>query len=132
MEYKGQAPSQKPAPLDQHILSVLFELQHPLGRQHLPRQSLFQHRGLIEGLGRRLEDGFHDVVRHTETFLDGFLPTRTKVRNASFTDSEVLNIFARSGESTTTLLPSAYRLAYFPRTPLMKSYPAAYQAVSHA
>jgi len=62
------------------------------------------------------------MVRHAETFLDGFLSTRTKVRNASFTDSEVRNIFARSGESTTTLLPSAYRLAYFPRTPLLKSY----------
>ena len=71
---------------------------------------------------QRLKDGFHDVVRHANNFLDGFLPARTKVRNASLTDSEILNIFARSGESTTTLLPSAYLLAYFPRTPLLKSY----------
>lgn len=62
MEYKGQAPSQKPAPLDQHILNVLFELQHPLRRQHLPRQALFQHGRLIERFGQRLEDGFHDVM----------------------------------------------------------------------
>ena len=63
MEYKGQAPSQKPAPLDQHILSVLFELQHPLRRQHLTCQSLFQHGRLIEGPGQGFEDGFHNVVR---------------------------------------------------------------------
>jgi len=62
------------------------------------------------------------VVRHADNFLDGFLPTRTKVRNASFTDSDVRKIFETSGESTTTLLPPAYRLAYFPRTPLLKSY----------
>lgn len=77
---------------------------------------------MIQRFGQCFEDGFHDVVRHADNFLDGFLPTRTKVRNASFTDSEVRNILATSGESTTTLLPSAYRLAYFPRTPLLKSY----------
>lgn len=62
MKYTGQAPFQKPAPLGQHILSILFELQHPLRRQHLPCQPLFQHRRLIERLGCRFEDGFHDVV----------------------------------------------------------------------
>lgn len=122
LKLKGQAPFQKPAPLYQHILSVLFELQHPLRRQHLTCQPLFQHGRLIEGLRQCLEDDFHNVVRHADNFLEGFLPTRTKVRNASFTDSEVRNILATSGESTTTLLPSTYRLAYFPRTPLLKSY----------
>ena len=38
-------------------------LQHPLRREHLPSQPLFQHRGLIQRFGQRLEDGFHDVVR---------------------------------------------------------------------
>ena len=59
---------------------------------------------------------------YADTFLDFFFPTRTKVRSASFTDSEVGKTFAISGERTTTLLPSAYRFAYFPRTPLLKSY----------
>ena len=94
----------------------------PLVGKDLPGEALFRHGRLIERLGQRLEDGFHDVVRHAVSFLDGFRPTRTNVRKASFTDSEVRNIFATSGESTTTLLPSAYRFAYFPRTPLLKSY----------
>lgn len=38
-------------------------LQHPLRREHFASQPLFQHCGLIEGLGQRFEDGFHDVVR---------------------------------------------------------------------
>jgi hypothetical protein len=87
---------------------------------------------LIEGFGQAFEDGFHDVVRHADNFLVDFLPTRTKVRNASFTDSDVRKIFATSGESTTTLLPSAYRFAYFPRTPLLKSYSGSMWNVSHA
>lgn len=77
-----------------------------------------QHRRLIE----RLEVGFDNVGHHADNFLEDLLPTRTNVRNASFTDFEVRNIFATSGESTTTLLPSAYRFAYLPRTPLLKSY----------
>ena len=44
---------------------------------------------------------------HTARFPACFRPTRTSVRNASFTDSDVGNTFATSGESTTTLLPSA-------------------------
>ena len=38
-------------------------LQHPLRRQHLPRQPLFQHRRLVQRFRRRFEDGFHDVMR---------------------------------------------------------------------
>lgn len=37
-------------------------LQHPLRRQHFPRQPLFRHRRVIERLGKPFEDGFHDVV----------------------------------------------------------------------
>ena len=38
-------------------------LQHPLRREHLACEPLFQHGCLIKGLGQRFEDGFHNVVR---------------------------------------------------------------------
>jgi hypothetical protein len=44
---------------------------------------------------------------YADNFLAFRFPTRTKVRNASFTDSDVGNTLAISGERTTTLLPSA-------------------------
>jgi len=43
-------------------------------------------------------------------------------RKASFTDSESGNTSATSEDSTTTLLPSAKRCTYLPRTPWLKSY----------
>jgi hypothetical protein len=63
MKYKGQAPFQSPAPSDQSDIDALSELQDPLRREHFACQPLFQHRRLIESLGERFEDGFHDVVR---------------------------------------------------------------------
>ena len=45
------------------LLSALLDLQQPLRREDLSCQPLFRRRGLIERLGQRLEDGFHDVVR---------------------------------------------------------------------
>jgi len=60
---KGQAPFQRPAPFDQQILTVLFKLQQPLRRENFSCQPIFHRRGLIQRLGQRLKDRFHDVVR---------------------------------------------------------------------
>jgi len=82
--------------------------------------------GIDDGAGSLFVLG--SPLCHTDSFLDGFLPIRTKVRHALVTDSEVRNIFATSGESTTILLPSAYRLAYVPRKSLLKAYSASMSA----
>ena len=50
-----------------------MKLQYPLGGEHLPRQSLFRRRRLIEGFGERLEDGFYDVVRIAANRLGQYL-----------------------------------------------------------
>src|SRR3989339_1127456 len=46
----------------------------------------------------------------------------TRARRASLTESESGKKPATSGESTTMFLPSAYRAAYFPLPPRLKSY----------
>src|SRR5205823_2456813 len=45
-------------------------------------------------------------------------------RRASLTDSGSGNAAATSGASTTTFVPAAYRRAYLPRSPRLKSYSA--------
>ncbi len=45
-----------------------------------------------------------------------------RLRSELFTASAFGKIFATSGSNTTTLLPRAWRRAYFPRTPFEKSY----------
>ena len=50
-------------PLESLGFSYSTWLQHPLRREHLSCQPLFQHRGLIQCFGERLENGFHNVVR---------------------------------------------------------------------
>src|SRR3972149_7026351 len=57
-------------------------------------------------------------------FLTRFCAIRATARSVSFTIFESGNIPATSGSSTTTLPPSANLFAYFPRTPLLKSYSA--------
>lgn len=44
------------------------------------------------------------------------------LRRARFTEAESGKAAATSGSRTTTFVPSAYRLAYLPRTPPRKSY----------
>ena len=46
------------------------------------------------------------------------------VLRVELTERAVGNIWATSGSRTTTLLPAAYRCAYLPRTPPVKSYSA--------
>ena len=52
------------------------------------------------------------------------LTIATRARSASFTVRESGNSSATSGSRSTTLVPSAYLAAYFPRTPPRKSYSA--------
>ena len=49
---------------------------------------------------------------------------RISPRNAAFTARAVGNAAATSGARTTTFVPCAYRFAYLPRTPPLKSYSA--------
>jgi hypothetical protein len=74
--------------------------------------------GPRSGAARRLLRLGGPFIRH-----EGFARRRTRrERSASLTDAELAKRFATSGSSTTTLLPSAKRLAYLLRSPLEKSY----------
>lgn len=55
-------------------------------------------------------------------FLSSFPNNSRNARGAELTAAESGNSSATSGSRTTMLVPSAYRLAYFPRTPPERSY----------
>jgi len=61
-------------------------------------------------------------VRHGRFLALRRSATRTKERKASFTDFESGKALATSGSSDTTFVASAYRFAYLPTTPPLKSY----------
>ena len=66
-----------------------------------------------------------DPSRHRATKdLDRRRKIPANARNESLTASAVGKTLATSGASRTTLEPFAYRLAYLPLTPLLKSYSA--------
>lgn len=90
-------------------LRVHLLTQHP--NHHMVIQMLPSQNAGRGGQLHRQTDGTWALIRRYS-------------RSALPTDSESGNTAARSGSRTMRLDPSATRLAYFPRTPSLKSYSA--------
>src|SRR5262249_8908481 len=72
--------------------------------------------------GQLTEGGLGFISSYTDACLPLARTTRVNVRSASFTAFESGKMAAMSGSRTTRFVPWAYRAAYLPRTPLLKSY----------